>query len=86
MCQLDKNDPRGLLDRVEHRGRVHGERDVPAHGAVGAGHVEVGGVGEEPRDDALADRVHVRRRRLGNLVSSHRPQHLYWNRKKIVKA
>ena len=83
MCQLDKNDPRGLLDRVEHRGRVHSERDVAAHGAVGAGHVEVGGVGEEPRDDALADRVHVRRRRLRNLVPSHRPQHLYYRREVV---
>ena len=44
--------------------------------AVRPGHVEVGGVGEEPRDDALADRVHVSRRRGGNLVPPHGPQHL----------
>ena len=38
--------------------------------------MEVGGVGEEAGDDALADRVHVRRRRRGNLVPPHGPQHL----------
>ena len=76
MSKLYEDDPRGLLDRVQHRGGVHGERDVSPHGAVRAGHVEVGGVGEEPRDDALADRVHVSRRRGGNLVPPHCPQHL----------
>ena len=29
--QLYEDDPRGLLDGVEHRGGVHGERDVAAH-------------------------------------------------------